>query len=394
MAEEQLFARERGKDEARGCPVPHYSIKSATHAMNVMALLSPTAHSPSFIMSNEVIDPEGDIVIACSDISFLVSSNALSLASPVFYGIFKPGVKEGLAIKGIPGSLEPPVIPLPDEDPGTFRLFCNLAHHKLLDLPESLDADTMKSLAVFIVKYACRPAIIDRGWLWITRGEELARLSPEDCWKALLFTYAMDLPGRFSYFSGKLLAARRQSFSSWDYALDNLEFMPHHVLEQFDIKQALVHFNAETALMDIVSVAQSRSSKECRKLKMFLGSYSQVLWKAGILPGMVELRDKTLPQIMRSAAELPVINYNPGSGDCDGYYNECYCSCAGKVDIKQHLLDKLMECAEDEKAGLCLSCVKREPCDQHPTPHKEGSTFSTEEKDASDPEGSWAFESS
>jgi hypothetical protein len=182
------------------------------------------------MMSTEVIDPYGDIIVACSNVNFLVSSNALSLASPVFYSMFRPGIKEGLAVRGIPGSLDVPVIPFPDDDSDTFLLFCNLAHHKLPALPETLNATLLKDLAVFIVKYACRPAIIDRGWLWITKDELSAELSPEDCWNALLFAYAMDLPDRFSYFSGKLLSSRRQSFSNWDYALANLEFIPHHVL--------------------------------------------------------------------------------------------------------------------------------------------------------------------
>ncbi|CBF82107.1 predicted protein [Aspergillus nidulans FGSC A4] len=336
-------------------------------------------------MSTEVIDPYGDIIVACSNVNFLVSSNALSLASPVFYSMFRPGIKEGLAVRGIPGSLDVPVIPFPDDDSDTFLLFCNLAHHKLPALPETLNATLLKDLAVFIVKYACRPAIIDRGWLWITKDELSAELSPEDCWNALLFAYAMDLPDRFSYFSGKLLSSRRQSFSNWDYALANLEFIPHHVLEQLDIKQALLHFNVETALMEIVSVAQTKSSKECRKLKMFLGSYSQILWKAGILPGMLELRRKTLPQIMQCALGLPAISYNPGSGECDGYYNECYCSHANELDIKQHLLKELMKCAEDEQAGICLLCVKREPCDKHPRLHKEDGNLGNEEKEVSGP---------
>lgn len=157
------------------------------------------------------------------------------------------------------------------------------------------------------------------------------------------------------------------------------------VAEQLDIKQALLHFNVETALMEIVSVTQTKSSKECRKLKMFLGSYSQILWKAGILPGMLELRGKTLPQIMQCALGLPAISYNPGSGECDGYYNECYCSHANELDIKQHLLEELMKCAEDEQAGICLLCVKREPCDKHPRLHKEDGNLGKEENEVSGP---------
>ncbi|KAL4758093.1 uncharacterized protein BDW70DRAFT_152823 [Aspergillus foveolatus] len=265
-------------------------------------------------MSTEVIDPHGDIIVACSDVNFLVSSNALSLASPVFYSMFRPGVKEGLAVRGIPGSLEAPIIPFPNDDPYTFRLFCNLAHHKLLALPETSSATSLKDLAVFIVKYACRPAIIDR-----------------------------DLPDRFSYFSGKLLSSRRQSFSNWGYALANLEFMPHHVLEQLEIKQALLHFNVETALMEIVTVAQTKSSKE-----------------SGILFGMLELRGKTLPQIMQCALGLPAISYSPGSGECDGYYNEYYCSHANELDIKQHLLEESMKCAEDEQSlNMLVACQAR-----------------------------------
>ncbi|KAL6238339.1 hypothetical protein BDW75DRAFT_247430 [Aspergillus navahoensis] len=332
-----------------------------------------------------IIDPDGDVVVACSNVSFLVSSNALSLASPVLYGMFKPGIREGLALRGISGTLEPPVIPLPEDDPNTFRHFCNLAHHKLPALPETLDAASLKDLAVFIVKYGCRPAIIDRGWLWITKDEQFSQLSPEDCWCALLFAYAMDLSDRFSYFSGTLLSLRRQNFSNWDYALANLEFMPRHFLEHLDIKQALVHFNVETALMDIVSRAQSRSSMECRKLKIFLGSYLQILWKSGILPGTLELRGKTLAQIMQSASDLPAIRYNPGSGECDGYYNECFCSHANQLDVKQNLLEELKKCADDEKAGICLSCVKREPCDQHHGPHKEDEILSEEEKEVISP---------
>lgn len=49
--------------------------------------------------AQEVMDPDGDLIIKCSDVRFLVSSKALSLASPVLRAMFTPGFKEGLALR-------------------------------------------------------------------------------------------------------------------------------------------------------------------------------------------------------------------------------------------------------------------------------------------------------
>ncbi|KAL4972431.1 hypothetical protein BDW66DRAFT_162915 [Aspergillus desertorum] len=244
---------------------------------------------------------------------FLVCSNALSLAPPVFHRMFKPGVKEGLGVREVSGKLEPPVIRLPDDSAETY-----------FQIEQStLDAASRKDLAAFIVQYACRPPIIDCGWLRMRRINILTAIA-----------------GRARMLLSSL---RRQIFNNWDYALENLAFTPHYALdvytgEQLDIQQTLL-----TSCLVCLSIVEKPWLRSCNPPQIFPQS---------VIP------------LARADATGTTTKYSPS------HHN--------KLDVKQYMLEQLMKFAGDGKAGICLPSIRREPCDQHPGSHKQDGMLSGE----------------
>ena len=69
---------------------------------------------------------EGDVVISCGDLqSFQVSSQLLSIASPVFKTLLQPGFREGNVRRSASSPLE---LKLDDDDPAPMRTLLKLIH--------------------------------------------------------------------------------------------------------------------------------------------------------------------------------------------------------------------------------------------------------------------------
>lgn len=88
-------------------------------------------------MPEIIVDPNHDIILRLNGDDLLVSSKALSLASPVFEAMFKPHFKEGVEHHLQLG--EPPIIPLPEDDLEATTLFCRITHHRSHDLPRTME---------------------------------------------------------------------------------------------------------------------------------------------------------------------------------------------------------------------------------------------------------------
>ncbi|KAL4963466.1 BTB/POZ domain-containing protein [Aspergillus stella-maris] len=183
-------------------------------------------------MATEIIDADGDAIIDCSGVTFRVWTLALSLASPVFRAMFKPRFSEGLAVRDASDKTKTAVISLPDDDPEAFRIFCNIAHHKLALVPTQLDAKRISLIAQFIDKYNCTEAIGPLAEKWIENlgVHDEAPKSPEDLWSAMLLAYAFEDRSSFTRYSIKLLTTTQMRFRTWRHAVENIAFLPEAVL--------------------------------------------------------------------------------------------------------------------------------------------------------------------
>ncbi|KAL4798470.1 hypothetical protein BDV19DRAFT_386357 [Aspergillus venezuelensis] len=351
-------------------------------------------------MATEAIDPSGNAVIDCSGTKFLVSTIALSLASPLFKAMFLSSFAEGVAVagSGSSGHSNTPTIELPGDDPAAFKVFDNIAHHRLDSVPAVLEPEALRSLSVFIDKYNCRQALADRGLIWLRRIEERKDLSAKDCWLGILFTYAMDYPTSFAGFTAKLMRLGPQAvaeaepgeeakFRSWPHGLDNLEFLPDIIRDYLDDRHDSASRKTHAVMMEVIDMTEdvrgavtetyiyadpettkkTNKLSRCDRLDLFVGGYIHCLAKLGILPGLSTAAEhrKSVSELIEIIEAGSIVSGNDRyTASCTGGY-ACKCPRLKKWNVKKHLLERLRECAEHE-GGLCLTCVRYEKCEKHP----------------------------
>jgi hypothetical protein len=175
--------------------------------------------SPIARTTREVIDEDGDMIITISHSSYLVSSKAISLASPVFRAKFKKHNQQESAFNCSPRKFR-----LPEEDRGAFIIFYNIAHHRTEALPKIVDIAGLYEIALFIQKYRCASAMAERCSGWIQHASKGA--PPEDLWDLLLLAYLLDSQKYVSRIARMLVSIREGRFRCWDFAVKNLDFLP------------------------------------------------------------------------------------------------------------------------------------------------------------------------
>ncbi|KAL4908623.1 hypothetical protein BDW74DRAFT_175306 [Aspergillus multicolor] len=85
----------------------------------------------------------------------------LGTVSPVFKTMFQPQFKEGPAIREH-GNTK---LSLPEDDPEVFKVFCDIAYHKLDSAPKDPDPEFLRRMPIFIDKYMCPEAFTHYGTL-------------------------------------------------------------------------------------------------------------------------------------------------------------------------------------------------------------------------------------
>lgn len=159
-------------------------------------------------MTREIIDPDGDRLIRCGDIEFLLSPKAVSQAAPQLSG----------------DSIQR----LTSEDPRTIRIFLNVAHGRSDEIPSVIDPDDMISLVDFVEKYECNSAITPHAQQWLQM--DLEGHAQEDLWKVLRLACAIGSRHHSERICHQLIVSHLGPFHSWAFAVNNFGSMPQETL--------------------------------------------------------------------------------------------------------------------------------------------------------------------
>ncbi|KAL2817525.1 hypothetical protein BDW59DRAFT_165931 [Aspergillus cavernicola] len=178
-------------------------------------------------MTTEVIDPEGDLVLNCSGVLFLISSTVVSLASTVIRQMLKME-NEARFLRRASTDTTKRILRLARANPESCRIFSNVVHHRPDALPRNPDPHCLKHLAYFISDYNCRASLKDRGQAWLL--QPLRNRLKEDLWKLLELAYALRLQKNFFEITRQLLSTRLEPFRNWDLAKENLDVLPEAVI--------------------------------------------------------------------------------------------------------------------------------------------------------------------
>jgi hypothetical protein len=178
----------------------------------------------------ETIDTDGDVVINCSGVCFLVSSKAVSLASPVFRAMFTSMFKEGLALRAPSSPGGRATIKLPSDSADAFRIFSYYAHHNLEALPNTISPDSLLELAIFIDKYGCAALMMHTCETWSKQC--LKGVSEEGLWQLLQAAYVLRWESSFAQISRSLIQKRKEPFHDWAFAISNNVFFSEDFIGQ------------------------------------------------------------------------------------------------------------------------------------------------------------------
>jgi hypothetical protein len=153
------------------------------------------------------LDCHGDLVLELQDRALQVSSKVLRLSSPFFAAMLKSTFKEGT--QHCAGSNEPSVVPLPDEDPDAFLLYCQIIHFQ--DVPSRPLPVTLAQLALLCDKYDISKAVIGWSRVWL---QSLAQgdASAEDLSYLLILAYVLDLREAFFMISKAIVLSHVGAF--------------------------------------------------------------------------------------------------------------------------------------------------------------------------------------
>jgi len=85
------------------------------------------------------------------------------LASPVFKAMLKHrNFKEGIEL--FKGSVE---VPLPDDEPTSWKIILDIIHHNTRSVPQKVDLQTMTNIAVLVDKYQLGDLLWLHAGIWI-----------------------------------------------------------------------------------------------------------------------------------------------------------------------------------------------------------------------------------
>ena len=153
------------------------------------------------VISREVIDEDGDVLIQTSAKEFLVSSKILALASPIFKIMFNSkDFREGSTDRSVRNPLK---ISLPYDGPDALSVLFHTLHFSSKWKSLKLGADLQLELARISDKYDCTTSIYGESERWLRSMNEDDHESSV-LWKLSNVAFLMDHIGEFSNLTAKL----------------------------------------------------------------------------------------------------------------------------------------------------------------------------------------------
>lgn len=138
---------------------------------------------------------------------YRVSSVFMSHGSPVFAAMLSEKYAEGQDLS----ATNPKEVPLPDDDPDTILLLCQLLHLRQDALPEMLPVDQLLTLATTTDKYQFAGSICMVGENWLQKQE--TPIMPESqVWKMINIAYLFGLKKQFCHLTHLFLYSFPSSY--------------------------------------------------------------------------------------------------------------------------------------------------------------------------------------
>lgn len=115
----------------------------------------------------KTIDPSGDVLLKIGPsgqpyFKLLVNSRVMSFASPVFAAMFGGHFAEGQDLS----SARPREVSLPEDDPFSMEILCNIAHMKVSELPAEMEHTALAEFAILCDKYRCIDTVRSSCRVW------------------------------------------------------------------------------------------------------------------------------------------------------------------------------------------------------------------------------------
>jgi hypothetical protein len=179
---------------------------------------------PAELARDKTIAKRGDVLLQPSKDgkpvgTLLVSSQVLSLASPVFEAMFNGNFAEGQDLS----ATSPRKVPLPEDDPEALILLCKVTHLQIDDVPDQVSFDKLADFAIVCDKYRCTTAV--RPWSKVQIAQLLPKPNAPLFAKLIFITYVLDLPAEFEQVSLRMIRDRGSNFAYHD-ATHGTDFMP------------------------------------------------------------------------------------------------------------------------------------------------------------------------
>lgn len=161
------------------------------------------------------LDASGDFIIELSTQSsektrLLVSSKVLTLLSPVLGKMFEWETRAGA---GGGKGVATPVIPLPDDDEEVFTIICQIAHHKMEDIPDILKPEVLAKFAKICQKYDCIRPFTHSSFRWLQR--DLRPYTLMNLNRLLFAAYTLNICDAFEKISRRILFHQVGSFTGF-----------------------------------------------------------------------------------------------------------------------------------------------------------------------------------
>ena len=180
------------------------------------------------------LDPNGDCILILKERELRVSSRALSLASPVFKALFKPGFAEGNTLEATRGIGR---VELPDDDTDAMTTICSVIHYIPKTLPHTMPLEALENLAIVTDKYDCSRAMFS--FVGHIISTKLLTGTPIDNTRLLAPAYAFDHYLEFQKITSQMAYSIKRnqqscpaSTKSYGIPKNSREFLPQDLLRK------------------------------------------------------------------------------------------------------------------------------------------------------------------